>query len=253
MRRLVPALIASSLVALAAEARADVVLVYEIHDARLRGGLAEEAIAELSGYLTAKITSGPVFTAIPRERVVAGLVARSLEGGEICQTEKCRLDLARELAADRVLTTEILRAGERCAVSSLVVDVISETSERGATALGACTRGALIDGIDRVVSSLKRQTRAARGQDPGAPDEPEPEEPIVEGEFEDDEPVDFVGTQLDGPDAGAAPDTSAEDVRACDAGDAEACGRASWALSQRGEAAEAERLAKVGCRKSDGA
>jgi hypothetical protein len=62
--------------------------------------------------------------------------------------------MGKALAAQKSLATKILRVGKRCAITSTLYDLKTETAEKSALSRTECSDDALMDAMDRVARQL---------------------------------------------------------------------------------------------------
>jgi len=67
-----------------------------------------------------------------------------------CYEETCQIELGKALAAQKSLSTKILKVGKRCAISSILFDFKTETAEQSALVRTDCDEDSLFDCMDRV-------------------------------------------------------------------------------------------------------
>lgn len=129
-----------------------VVAVFDVEDASKR--LDEETRSSLSEYVAARMTEAGGYRVVPRDQMRMRLQQEKVQGYKACFDESCQIELGKALAAQRSMSTKILRVGAQCTVSATVFDLKTETTERAATAKGPCDPEALMASIDTLVSRL---------------------------------------------------------------------------------------------------
>src|SRR5262245_24645450 len=152
---------ASGLAASEARAEKAVVAVFEVHDARPKGKLADEELQQLTVYLMAKLAEGRGYRVVPREQMLAAIAGAKKDSFKSCVDERCQIELGKELAAEKSLGTQIIRIGARCVITSTLYDLKTAVSEHAATQRSACDMAALADALDVVVASLGEREPAA--------------------------------------------------------------------------------------------
>lgn len=131
-------------------AKAELVLVYPIEDLRTGDRLSDESRAELLSVLREKVEADVAFEATePRS--------------SSCFKRKCLAEEGAKALAAQVLSTQISRVGNRCAVQARLVEVAKKIYKHGATRIVSCDHTGLLTGFDRVVGTLGREVRRARG------------------------------------------------------------------------------------------
>lgn len=71
-----------------------------------------------------------------------------------CYDEKCQIELGRELAAQKVISSKILKVGSRCNVTSTLYDLRKAASELGAEEGSDCNENALLQAVKSIARKL---------------------------------------------------------------------------------------------------
>lgn len=91
---------------------------------------------------------------MPREQLRQRLQQEKAGAYKACFEESCQIELGRAVAAEKSLSTTLLRVGKKCAVTINLYDLKSETAERGATEEGGCGLDELMVAIKGVAAKL---------------------------------------------------------------------------------------------------
>lgn len=129
-----------------------VVAVFSVRDASSR--LKPDEITQLTSYLTARIAEGGRFQVVPQAQLRQVFGEQKAASYEACYDEACQIEIGREVAAQKTLSTEIVQLGQSCAVSATLYDLTRAASELAATERGACTIDALVESIDRIAQKI---------------------------------------------------------------------------------------------------
>lgn len=144
---------------LALPAGAPIVAVFEIEDQTR--ALSAAAVQLLTSYLSTKLAEGGVFRLVPsadlKERLTKVKVDALKKG---CYEEKCQIELGRELAAQKTLSTRIVQLDRQCVVMSTLFDLKTAASERSSAEKSGCKQDELVGAIDRVAAALRHQGSA---------------------------------------------------------------------------------------------
>lgn len=133
------------------------VAVFDIED---RSSATDQATREqLTDYLSASSASALGWRIIPRSNVKAALSGEKVKSYEACVDEACQIELGKTLAAEKVLSTRMIRVGQQCALTSTLLDLRTEAVERAGTVKVACDSDALLAGIDQLVRRLGQPTQ----------------------------------------------------------------------------------------------
>jgi len=138
--------------AVAVARRPPVVAVFDIHDAS--GRLDRKDLDQLTDYLTTCLTEARKARVVPREQLRSRLQQEKAGAYAACFEESCQIELGRAVAAEKSLSTTLLRVGKKCAVTVNLYDLKTETAERGATQEGGCALDDLMVAIKAVAAKL---------------------------------------------------------------------------------------------------
>lgn len=141
-----------ALAAVPSSRRAPVVAVFDLHDA---AGLLQPAEREqLTAYLATRLAEARKGRVVPREQIRQRLTDEKREGHRPCYEERCQIALGKALAAEKSLSSTLMRVGERCALTLNLYDLESETAERGASVKADCRLEALLEAVEEAVERL---------------------------------------------------------------------------------------------------
>jgi hypothetical protein len=130
-----------------------IVAVFQIQDKD--AGLEKRTLSKLTDYLGASISEGGTFRVVPPGDVRRALLQKKKETYKQCYDQKCQIELGRELAANKSLSTSILKIGKRCVVTSQLYDLKTQTTDVSAKAKGKCSGDGLMESIDKVAAEIR--------------------------------------------------------------------------------------------------
>jgi hypothetical protein len=135
--------------------RSPVVAVFDLQDSS--GQLDQKTRDQLSDYLAAQVTALAGFKVVPREQLRARLVQQKTGGYRECFDQGCQIELGKALAAEKSLSTKILRVGKGCTLAAMLFDLKTETAERAASMdlEAGCTDEAIKTALGEVARKLK--------------------------------------------------------------------------------------------------
>ncbi len=146
---------------LASPARAaerPLVAVFAMED---RGSaLSPEVVSNLGAYLEARLAEGG-YQVIPQDQLRERIAKEKQGSFQACFDESCQIELGRELSAQKILSTRILKIGDTCQVTSTLYDLKKAAAELAATAGGPCQEGALLGAVQEIAIKLVEPLRAA--------------------------------------------------------------------------------------------
>ncbi|HSA22639.1 MAG TPA: PEGA domain-containing protein, partial [Myxococcota bacterium] len=131
-----------------------IVAVFRVEDKG--AGLDDKTIDQLTSYLEAAISEGNVYRIVPQATIKKALVEKKQESYQECYELSCQIELGRELAAEKSLSTAILRIGEGCTVTAALYDLKTQVSDATAKEpMKSCDQQDLRVGIDKAATKLK--------------------------------------------------------------------------------------------------
>ena len=142
-----------------------IIAVFAIEDRTKR--LQPDQVIQLTDYFGVKITETGRYVVVPRTDVEAALKAAKVESYRACVDESCQIEIGKQLAAQKVLHTQIVQVGDACAVTSTLYDLRLAATERAASKKGGCDANALVESLEGVAQSLGQG--AVAGAPPPAP------------------------------------------------------------------------------------
>jgi hypothetical protein len=129
-----------------------IVAVFSIQDASKR--LGAEVLDQLSEYLSTQIAATGRYRIVPRDRLRERLVDERRKSYRACYDEACQIELGKVLAAQKSLSSKLLRVGDRCALTSTIYDLRTETTEAAASVDTTCSVEALLGAARAVAQQL---------------------------------------------------------------------------------------------------
>jgi hypothetical protein len=151
--------------------RPPVVVVFDVEDKG--AGLPAELLDRLGDYLSSKLAATGAFEIVPRDQVRAKLLEQKKKSYKFCYDQSCQIELGRELAAEKSLSTKVILLGSKCTVTCSLFDLRKSAASVGATADGGCTEDEIVASIEVVVDRLAK----AYGGKPQLPEVKQPVEP----------------------------------------------------------------------------
>jgi len=139
-----------------------IVAVFTIQDKT--GQLSETTCQLLTEYLAVKLAEGGLYQIVPSRQIKDRLVELKKETLKECYDEKCQIELGKELAASKSLSTQVVSIGGQCAVMGTLYDLKRAASEASASHRTSCAQDDLVKALEKLATSLKEpaQQREAR-------------------------------------------------------------------------------------------
>lgn len=123
-------------------------------DIESRGAdLNAKTLENLTLYLSARLTERG-FQVVPRDEVRRVLSDEKAESYKSCYDQACQIEVGKELAASRTLSTQILAIAGTCQVTSVLYDLRTTTTEGAVTVEAQCTEQALLEAIRSVAARI---------------------------------------------------------------------------------------------------
>ena len=135
-----------------ARAAAPIVAVFDIQTKGVT--LTAEATDRITELLAALIVSNTRFSVIPRAQITSRLREQKLESYRKCYDQACQIEIGKELAAAKVISTKIIKVGDECLLSMTLFDLKTATAERGSTAQGPCGEKGLSAALLKAIRAL---------------------------------------------------------------------------------------------------
>lgn len=135
-----------------------------VFDVESRAPRVSPALAEkLTGYLRAQLAvRGKQLLPTPAlEHALSSAAARSHRA---CYDQSCQIEIGREIAAEKVLTTRIHNLEASCSIASMEVDLTRLLIDRAAVWTGDCDETSLADGLDAIAEELSTAVPTAQRQ-----------------------------------------------------------------------------------------
>lgn len=132
--------------------KAVILAVFDIEDVTKQ--LKAQDILQVQEFLETRLTEVGCFKIIPREQLRQRLLQEKVGSYRACFDEACQIELGKEVAAEKSLSTRILKVGSTCVVTSKLYDLKTATSEKAASARVACSPEGLLNGMDQIATQL---------------------------------------------------------------------------------------------------
>lgn len=148
-------LVALSLLWLSPPASAEKKPIVAVFDVENRGAdLSDELRNRLSDFLAMRIAASGAFQTVPRQQLKERLAAQKKESYKSCYDQTCQIEIGKELAAQKSLTTTVAKLGSRCMVTTVLYDLQRATSEGGASVEGSCSEDGIVESLIKIVAKL---------------------------------------------------------------------------------------------------
>jgi TPR repeat protein len=143
-----------------------VVAVFEIEDTSGTRALPKSLISSLGDYLEGQLAEGGVYQVVPRETLRQQLAAAKKESYKSCFDDACQLEIGKAVAAEKTLSTRLIRIGEFCILKASMFDLRKEISDQVANTKTGCKEEDLISAVEEVARKLKGGLKVAKVEPP---------------------------------------------------------------------------------------
>lgn len=173
------------LLGVAEPSRPEVLAVFPIHD-KSRAQRASD-VEQLSELLASEIVRRTQYKVIPRGEIEALLRTEKNKSFESCYDESCQIQLGRELAANKVLKTQLLALGGRCVLTSTLYDLKTASADWAHTEKSGCSSAEFLAAVESIAAALGSRSSpvpsepAGLEEEPASPRPPRQEEPEETG------------------------------------------------------------------------
>lgn len=114
---------------------------------------------QLTEYLATQVAQQLGFKVAPREQLRQRLAGVKTDSFKECYDRTCQIELGKALAANKTVSTSLIRVGDRCVFNATILDLKTEATDLAASADTGCDENSLLDGARNVVRELKSEGR----------------------------------------------------------------------------------------------
>ena len=136
-----------------AAARKPIIAVFTI-TADGVNSLRRQTLDRLTTYFSAQLTASGAYQVVPRDQLVQRLREQRKTSYKKCYDQSCQIAIGQELAANKSLSTRVMKLAGLCIMTATIYDLKTSTTEKAATAKGKCNEAGLVQSLDAVVKDL---------------------------------------------------------------------------------------------------
>jgi hypothetical protein len=133
---------------------AAIVAVFDIQDASKKHD--KDAMQQLTNYLGTLLTQSGSYKVIPQDQLRQNLLDEKKGSYKECFDERCRIELGKALSAEKTLATTLIQVGSKCAVTSNLFDLKTETTDKGASVETGCSPDELLSAMKSIAGQLSK-------------------------------------------------------------------------------------------------
>ncbi|MBW1811816.1 MAG: DUF1566 domain-containing protein [Deltaproteobacteria bacterium] len=137
-----------------------IVAIFGVDAAKAK--LSQDLLDQLPDYLATKLTESGKYQVIPREQVKNRLSAEKKKTYKKCYDQSCQIEIGKELAAEKTLSTKIMKLGSSCTVTLTLYDIRRATTESAASQHGGCKADEVVESMDKALGKLFGENKEAR-------------------------------------------------------------------------------------------
>lgn len=160
-------LLLASPTAWAADARP----VVAVFDVQADSAVKKKDVKTLTELVATHLAASGRFKIVPSSDLKKALDGKKRGSYQACYDERCQIEIGRELAAEKTLSTRVSKLGSTCVVTMQLYDLRESAAGKAATAKGKCGIDAIVALLELASSQLSG-ARAASAAPSGAPPPP---------------------------------------------------------------------------------
>lgn len=132
-------------------------------------GISAKELTGLCDYLAARLAVDGHYRVLPRKEIRNRLLSQKRKTFKECYDVACQIELGRELAANKSLSTSVNRLADVCVVTANLYDLKRAATDTAAIVNSACNVKALMEAMDEVARQLlpKIETASASSSSSG--------------------------------------------------------------------------------------
>ena len=141
----------------ASTARANDKPIVAVFDIESRGApVTAEQLSNLTEIITSKLPESGRYKIVPRGELQSALQSKKAESYNVCYEQSCQIEIGKELAASKTLSTKVVRIADTCVVTMQMFDLKENVAELAASAEGGCAVGEILTALRAAVAKLVR-------------------------------------------------------------------------------------------------
>lgn len=125
--------------------------------------LDDELRSELSDYLATQLAASRQYQIVPRDDVRRRLMKEKRASYRACFDETCQIEIGQELAAEEVVSAQVIQAGDLCILTVRLFDLRRATSSNATAVEGRCGREGLFASMREASTKLAPVPGASSG------------------------------------------------------------------------------------------
>ena len=129
-------------------------VIVAVFDMENKGsGLDAKVLVNLTDYLAVLLTEAG-YQVIPRDQLRARLKQQKKESHKACHDQSCQVEMGRELAAQKSLSTQIFKIGKQCRLTATFYDLKRAATDKAVKVKSDCTEESLGEALEVLALKL---------------------------------------------------------------------------------------------------
>jgi formylglycine-generating enzyme required for sulfatase activity len=140
-----------------------IVAVFQIEDKS--GKLGAQAVDQLTDYL-GSLMARRGFKVVPRSQLKERLTEAKKGTYKECYEESCQIEIGKELAAQKSLSSQVLKIGKQCKVTVNLFDLKTAASDGAGAGSGDCDEDGVVKSLEEAIEDLMKTAPAPADKKP---------------------------------------------------------------------------------------
>jgi len=136
-----------------------IVAVFDIENRD--SGLSEKALLNLTDYMVGLLAESG-YSIIPRDQLKARLLEQKQDSHRTCYEQNCQVELGREMAAQKSLSSQIFQLGGACRITITMYDLRKAATDQAVTSKAECNEKDLVMAIEEAIKKLSASNAQQR-------------------------------------------------------------------------------------------
>lgn len=116
--------------------------------------IGRRTASNLTDYVATRLAATGRYKVVPRASLRRALSAEKVASYRPCFDDACQIEIGKEVAAEKTLTSKVSRIGPACVVTLTLYDLRESATEAAGSARGTCTEQGVLDALDRALVEL---------------------------------------------------------------------------------------------------
>ncbi len=118
------------------------------------GLFSKESLSNFTDYLAAQLANTGQFRIVPRDKLRDSIHKQQKDSYSPAYDDEFQIQLGKAMAANKILSLQLVGGGNDCAIAATMYDIQSETSSAAATINTACSEKEILKGLQTLARKL---------------------------------------------------------------------------------------------------